>query len=74
LKYQVIATPRFQKESKKIVRKYPGFRSDLLKLIDSLAHQPVQGSHLGEGIYKLRISISGKATGKAMAPECCSLS
>ncbi len=65
LMFQVIPTPRFQKESKKIVRKYPGFRSDLSRLIDSLSTQPVQGDHLGEGIYKLRISISGKPSGKS---------
>ena len=63
--FQVIPTPRFQKDAKKIVRKYPGFRRDLSILIDSLSTQPAQGDHLGEGIYKLRISISGKPSGKS---------
>lgn len=65
MKYQVIPTPRFQKESKKIVRKYSDFREDLSNLIDSLAIQPEQGNYLGEGIYKLRVSISGKSSGKS---------
>jgi len=63
--FQVVLTLRFEKESKKIVRKYPNFRTDLSRLIDSLSLQPEQGNHLGEGIYKLRISISGKSSGKS---------
>lgn len=63
--YQVFPTPRFQKESKKIIRIYPGFRHDISKLIESLSLSPEQGHHLGEGIYKLRISITGKSSGKS---------
>jgi len=63
--HQVIVTPRFHKEAKKITRKYPGFKTDIAKLIDSLSKNPEQGKHIGEGIYKLRIAITGKTSGKS---------
>ncbi|MBS1488732.1 MAG: hypothetical protein JST43_14220 [Bacteroidetes bacterium] len=66
--FRVIPTFRFQKESKKIARKFPAFKFSLDQLITSLSHQPIQGSHLGEGIYKVRMAIAGKASGKSYAP------
>jgi hypothetical protein len=63
--FNVNITSRFEKDSKKIVRIYPGFRKDIQKLVESLASNPIQGSHLGHGIYKVRISITGKSSGKS---------
>ena len=56
------------KRVKKIARKFPAFKFSLDQLITSLSHQPIQGSHLGEGIYKVRMAIAGKASGKSYAP------
>lgn len=63
MSFKVIPTTRFEKEAKKISRVYPGFKKDIEKLTSSLAAQPIQGSHLGHGIYKVRIPISGKSYG-----------
>jgi hypothetical protein len=63
--FEIIPTTRFEKEVKKISRVYPRFKKDIEKLAFSLATQPIQGSHLGHGIYKIRIPITGKATGKS---------
>ncbi len=65
MSYKIIPTSRFEKEAKKISRIYPGFRKDIEKLTSSLASQPNQGSHLGHGIYKVRIPITGKSSGKS---------
>ena len=65
MSFKVVPTSRFEKDAKKIARIYPGFKQNVEKLIASLAIQPVQGSHLGHGIYKVRIPITGKPSGKS---------
>lgn len=63
--FNVLTTDEFLKDAKSIVKVYPGFRKDLQNLIASLESNPATGNHLGNGIYKLRISISGKPAGKS---------
>jgi hypothetical protein len=63
--YNVYVTTRFRKEAEKIIRVYPSFKADIDRLIDSLSLSPNQGDHLGQGIFKIRIPISGKAAGKS---------
>lgn len=65
MSFKVIPTERFQKEVKKIIRIYPGFKENIAALIQSLQEDAIQGAHLGHGIYKVRISIIGKASGKS---------
>ena len=64
MNYKIILTSRFEKEAKKIARVYPLFKKDIEALLESLSSNPIQGSHLGHGIYKVRIQITGKPTGK----------
>lgn len=63
--FQVLATSRFQKELRKLTRKYPAFHTDILNAISLLSVAPEQGDHLGNGVYKMRIPISGKPAGKS---------
>ena|SRR5438128_1486446 len=63
--FQVFSTQRFEKELKKILRKYPGFAEDIDKLSVLLSESPEQGSYLGAGLYKVRVLISGKSSGKS---------
>jgi hypothetical protein len=63
--FKIIPTTRFEKEAKKISRVYPDFKYNVEKLTTSLAAQPAQGSHLGHGIYKVRIPITGKPFSKS---------
>lgn len=65
MSFKIIPTSRFEKEVKKISRIYPGFKKDIERLASSLADHPIQGSHLGHGIYKVRIPITGKSSGKS---------
>ncbi len=64
MNFKIILTSRFEKEAKKIARVYPQFKTDIEALLESLSSDPNQGSHLGHGIYKVRIQITGKPTEK----------
>jgi len=63
--FEVVLTPDFKKELKHIAKKHRHILNDVQKLIAQLAVNPKIGSDLGQGIYKLRIAISGTSKGKS---------
>ena len=65
MKFELEAIPEFEKEYKKLSKKYPSLKSDLLKLFDSLELNPNQGTSLGKDYFKIRLRISSKNRGKS---------
>jgi mRNA-degrading endonuclease RelE of RelBE toxin-antitoxin system len=65
MNYSVIAIPKFNKELKKLVKKYPSLKADFTKLLDSLVFNPMQGKPLGKNCYKIRLAIKSKGKGKS---------
>ncbi len=65
LNYSVIATDTFKKQAKKLARKYPSLKDELKKLSDTLKANPTIGTFLGKNIYKIRIAIKSKKSGKS---------
>lgn len=48
MSYKIIALPVFQKELKKLSKKYASLKNDLAILFDSLEKKPIQGTALGK--------------------------
>ena len=65
MNYSVETILPFEKEFKKLYKKYPSLKSDLLSLIDALQTNPFQGTALGNNFYKIRLSIQSKSKGKS---------
>jgi mRNA-degrading endonuclease RelE of RelBE toxin-antitoxin system len=65
MSYKILLTNIFQKDLKRLFKKYPSLKSDLLHLIHSLELQPTQGTSLGNNLYKIRLSISSTGKGKS---------
>lgn len=65
MSYNVQTTPPFEKQAKKLAKKYPSLKNDLLLLIESLEVNPAQGISLGNSFYKIRLAITSKAKGKS---------
>jgi len=65
MSYSVETIPPFEKEFKKLYKKYPSLKNDLINLINSLESTPSQGISLGNGFYKIRLLISSKGKGKS---------
>jgi mRNA-degrading endonuclease RelE of RelBE toxin-antitoxin system len=65
MKFELEAIPEFEKEYKKLLKKYPYLKSDLLKLFHSLELSPHQGTSLGKDYFKIRLRISSKNRGKS---------
>lgn len=57
-------TSVFEKQYKKLGKKYKSLPNDLKHLIDELKANPVLGTQLGGNIYKVRLGISAKGKGK----------
>ena len=65
MSFKIIPTPNFQKEFKKLSKKYPSIISDIKDLSDSLSENPTQGSEIFKNCYKVRIAIKSKGKGKS---------
>ncbi len=65
MSFSVRTLPDFEKEAKRLAKKYPSFKSDLAAFIESLQANPNQGSSLGNDFYKIRLAIKSKAKGKS---------
>jgi len=65
MSYNVLTIPPFDKQLKRLAKKYPSLKSEFAELLKSLEQKPEQGTKLGNNCYKLRISIASKGKGKS---------
>jgi len=66
MSYEVIAIDEFQKDVKKLYKKYKHIKSDILELIEKLENDFDIGINLGDNLYKIRVKnsdIGGKSRG-----------
>jgi len=64
MSFSVYTTDFFEKELKKLSRKYPSVKLNFKALVDSLKMEPKQGQPLGKDCYKIRMAITSKGKGK----------
>jgi len=69
MSFNVISIKSFDKQAKRLSKKFPSFKKELLHLISSLEENPFQGSPIGHDCYKIRLAISSKKKGKAVGQE-----
>jgi mRNA-degrading endonuclease RelE of RelBE toxin-antitoxin system len=65
MSYKVIPTDKFRKEAKRLIKKYPSLKDELLDLSNTLALKPETGTPLGDHTYKIRLAIRSKGKGKS---------
>lgn len=65
MNYEVTAIPKFEKELKRLAKKYPSLKDEYLEMVKSLKGDPEQGTSLGNNCYKIRLAISSKGKGKS---------
>ena len=69
----VIPTDEFQRDTKRLLKKYPSLKTDLADFTESLRTEPQQGEPLGKDCYKVRLLIRSKRTGKSGGGRVISL-
>ena len=65
MNYKIETIPRFEKDVKKLKKKFPKIKNDLLEFVNELSSNPKIGTNLGENIFKVRIPNSSIPTGKS---------
>ena len=65
MNYSITTSSYFDVEAKKLAKKYPSFKEDLVNFGKSLLENPKQGAELAPGIRKIRMAIKSKSKGKS---------
>ncbi|MCF0053689.1 hypothetical protein LXM25_26695 [Dyadobacter sp. LJ53] len=65
MNFEIIATPHFQREFKKLLKKFPSLHSDILTLSKTLRDNPITGNEVFKNCYKIRFAIKSKGKGKS---------
>ncbi|WP_375418500.1 type II toxin-antitoxin system RelE/ParE family toxin [uncultured Hymenobacter sp.] len=65
MSYQIEALPNFERELKRLSKKYLSLKQDLAALVSELTNNPTTGTALGQNCYKIRLAITSKQQGKS---------
>lgn len=64
MSFRVDTVSHFEKEAKRLKKKFPSLKSEIHNLIGKLESNPETGTPLGNGFYKIRLAIRSKGKGK----------
>ena len=65
MKVKIDFLPEFMRLAKPLWKKYASFEQDYMQLLEDLRSNPFMGTPLGEGVRKVRMTISSKGKGKS---------
>lgn len=65
MNYKISTIASFDKQFKRLLKKYPSLKSELSELAEQLKKEPDKGTSLGHDCYKIRLAISSKGKGKS---------
>ena len=65
MKYNVLAISPFDRQLKRLAKKYPSLKDEFSNLLESLESRPEQGIALGNNCFKIRLAIQSKGKGKS---------
>lgn len=65
MSYNVKSIAVFEKQTKRLVKKYASLKKELLQLVKELKKNPEQGTPIGKSCFKIRIAIASKGKGKS---------
>ena len=65
MSYNVLTIPPFDRQLKRLVKKYPSLKTEYVQLIETLEAEPIQGIALSNSCYKIRLAIKSKGRGKS---------
>ncbi|MBC7425494.1 MAG: type II toxin-antitoxin system RelE/ParE family toxin [Bacteroidia bacterium] len=65
MKYKVFTIMPFDRQLKRLAKKYPSLKEEYANLLNSLETNPEQGTFIGNHCFKIRMAIASKAKGKS---------
>ncbi len=64
MNFKILPTRRFEKELKRLIKKFPSLKKEYSALIDTIMLDPESGTPIGNNCFKIRIAIASKGKGK----------
>ena len=58
-------SPEFKREVKRFIKKYPSLQKEVETLLVELHKNALLGTPLGDGLYKIRVAVASKNSGKS---------
>ncbi len=65
MSYSVKTISVFERQAKRLMKKFPSIREEIQTLIKDLKEEPEKGTSIGNNCYKIRIAIGSKGKGKS---------
>lgn len=65
MSYEIYSIDYFDRQLKKLLKKYPSLKIEITELINTLKSHPNKGTPLGNNCYKIRLAIASKGKGKS---------
>lgn len=65
MNYSLQTTDDFDREIKKLNKKFPSLKNDFQNIIDNIEKELILADDLGEGFRKIRINIKSKGKGSS---------
>lgn len=65
MSFNVKTIPKFDKELKRLAKKYSSLKNEYFDLVQKLKEYPEQGTAIGNNCYKIRLGIASKGKGKS---------
>jgi mRNA-degrading endonuclease RelE of RelBE toxin-antitoxin system len=65
MSFRIEVSRQFEKQVKRLSKKYPFLKDDIKNLFHSLYQDPTQGTPLGRNCFKIRLSITSKNKDKS---------
>ncbi|WP_158861612.1 type II toxin-antitoxin system RelE family toxin [Lunatibacter salilacus] len=64
MSYSILPTHRFEKELKRLAKKFPSLKTEFAALIADISENPEAGTFIGNSCYKIRLAVASKGKGK----------
>ena len=65
MSFNIIPTPPFERELKKLSKKHVSLKKDFITLLTNLKQNALMGVSIGNDCYKIRLAITSKNKGKS---------
>ena len=65
MSYKVLTIPPFDRQMKRLARKFPSLKAEYAALVEALEENPGMGTPLGNNCFKIRLAIASKGRGKS---------
>jgi mRNA-degrading endonuclease RelE of RelBE toxin-antitoxin system len=65
MKYNVLSISPFDRQLKRLAKKYRSLKAEYANLVEELEKNPKKGIPMGNNCFKIRLSIASKGRGKS---------